>query len=114
MTNLSRAVQYIRALAAPNVILNIEPLSDVENVILTPTPTDLVYCRNIQLVADATVWHITSLGGRERKNLELKAQSSPVEWPADSTPVRYSLPTGRAGQARVKADKSDFDISFEL
>ena len=74
MTNLSRAVQYIRALAAPNVILNIEPLSNVENVILTPTPTDLVYCRNIQLVADATVWHTTLLGDHNQKYHELKAE----------------------------------------
>jgi hypothetical protein len=74
MTNLSRAVQFMRALAAPNVILNIEPLSDVENVIRTPTLTDLVYCRNIQLVADATVWPITLLGDREREKLELKAE----------------------------------------
>jgi len=65
----------MRALAAPNVILNIEPLSDVENVILTPIPTDLVYCRNIQLVADATVWPITSLGDHNQKHHELKAES---------------------------------------
>jgi hypothetical protein len=52
---LSRAVQYIRALAAPDVILSIKPLSDVENVILNPTLTDLLCCKNIQLVAGATV-----------------------------------------------------------